>query len=101
MSIVAEGGAWEEVGETEEEEVEDGAKAERSTEAIFCASQVAVMLSGKSGESRTKTSVVERRPRVRALERSSVWRRGPRESALPGVMGGGLATWWLVEIAST
>ena len=65
------------------EEEDEGAKAETSTEAIFVASQVAPMSSGKSAESRTKTSVVERRPSVRALERSSVWRRGPRPSALP------------------
>ncbi len=74
-------------GDRDVEIWEEGAKAEASTEAIFPVSQEAAMLSGKSGVSRTKTSEVERRPRVRALERSSVLRRGPSESALPvGIM---------------
>lgn len=65
---------------------EDGVNADASTEAIFPASQELVIESGKSGESRTKTSEVERRPSVRALVRSSVLRRGPSELALPVVV---------------
>ena len=84
--MVAAGGCDVE-GETEEEEEEkEGAKTETSTEAIFLSSQELAMVLGKLGESRTKTSEVERRPRIRVLERSSVWRMGPSESALPVVI---------------
>lgn len=78
MSIVAVGG-W-------EVDVVVGAKAEVSTDAILPASQVSAMVSGKSGESRTKTSDVERRPSSSALESSSVLRSGPSERALPVVI---------------
>ncbi len=77
MSIVAVG------GDVEAERVVGGAKADPSTEAILFASQVVFMSSGKSGESRMKTSEGERRPRIVALCRSSVRRVGPREFALP------------------
>jgi len=91
MSIVAVGGCDVDVAAAVAVEVvdgevvdeEEGANAEVSTEAILPASQVERMLSGKSAESRTKTSEGERRPRSRALESSSVLRTGPRELALP------------------
>ena len=60
-----------------------GAKTWARREAILAPSQTAAMESGKSGESRMKTSEVERRPRTRALSRSSFLRMGPRESAFP------------------
>lgn len=47
------------------------AKAAERTPATAVAFQVAVMLSGKAGESRTKTSSGERRPRVVAEVTSS------------------------------
>lgn len=84
-------------GDRDVEIWEEGAKAEASTEAILPVSHEAAMLSGKSGESRMKTSEVERRPRVRALESSSVLRRGPSESALPVVVVPGSARWSLGE----
>lgn len=86
--MVASGGE-----EEEEEEVGAleslGAKAEARREAILDASQVVSMLSGKSGESRMKTSEVPRRPRTRADLRSSVLRMGPRPEALPVRCPGG------------
>ncbi len=96
--MVASGGE-----EEEEEEVGAleslGAKAEARREAILDASQVVSMLSGKSGESRMKTSEVPRRPRTRADLRSSVLRMGPRPEALPvrGPGGEGLAGWSCAE----
>ena len=61
----------------------EGLKAEESTFAIVAADQMVVMLSGKSGVSRTRMSVGERRPSWRALVVSSLVRVGPRPSALP------------------
>lgn len=79
-------GVKEEDGDGDDGEEGDGVNAEASTEAILVASQVLVIESGKSAESRTKTSEGERRPSVRALVRSSVLRRGPSELALPVVV---------------
>lgn len=50
------------------------AKAAESTPATAVAFQVIVMLSGKAGESRMKTSSGERRPRVVADVTSSCFR---------------------------
>lgn len=76
MSIVATGGLSElelflscDAGEEQA-----GAKAAERTPATAVAFQVAVMLSGKAGESRTKTSSGERRPRVVAEVTSSCFR---------------------------
>lgn len=76
MSIVATGGSSglelfliREVGEEPA-----GAKAAERTPATAVAFQLAVMLSGKAGESRTKTSSGERRPRVVAEVISSCFR---------------------------
>lgn len=63
----------------------EGVKADERTEAMAEGDQDFVMLSGKSGESRMRTSFWgERRPRREAEARSSRWRVGPRLSALPG-----------------
>ena len=88
MSMVARGGSlkfvileeitfcgfWEEPAE---------AKAEESTFAIAVGSQELVMLSGNKGESRTKTSAGERKPRITAEDKSSCFRVWPRLSAFP------------------
>lgn len=58
--------------DTDEEPV--GAKAAERTPATAVAFQVTVMLSGKAGESRTKTSSGERRPRVVAEVINSCFR---------------------------
>lgn len=88
MSMVARGGSleffileaitfcgfWEEPAE---------AKAEESTFATAVGSQELVMLSGNKGESSTKTSAGERRPRITAEDKSSCFRVWPRLSAFP------------------
>lgn len=65
-----------------------GAKAEARREDILEASQGVVMLSGKSGVSRTKMSEGWRRPRVKALVRSSFLRVAPWPVALPDMVRG-------------
>lgn len=60
-----------------------GAKAEARREDTWSAGQSFVMLSGKRGSSRTKTSDSSRRPSWRALFLSSFLRVSPRPSASP------------------
>lgn len=67
-------GFWEEPAE---------AKAEERTFATAIGSHLLVMLSGNEGESRTKTSAGERRPRMTAEDNSSSFRVWPRLSAFP------------------
>ena len=77
------------VGAAAEERAGVGLKAELRTEAMAEGDQVVVGLSGKEALSRTRMSVAERMPRVRALLVSSCVRMWPRFSALPvGGMGG-------------
>lgn len=67
-------------------ELPDGrVKAFERRAEILSVAQSVVMLSGKSGESITKTSSSFRRPRRRPLFTSSVLRVAPRPSASPGV----------------
>ena len=63
-----------------------GAKAEANRCEMRSGSQVVVMLSGKKGESITKTSEEERRPRSTPDLASSRLRVGPRPSASPVVL---------------
>lgn len=97
MSIVAPGAwalaagpfLWDVGGLREDDEGTEVPKAEDKTLDKAEADQVVVMLSGNwVGESMTKTSEDERRPRVWAEERSSFLRVGPRLSAFPGACKG-------------
>lgn len=56
----------------------EGVKAEARTSATSAVLQAVVMLSGNKGESRMKTSLGERRPRIDADAKSSFFRVDPR-----------------------